>query len=162
MSLPQLFVIVCLLRVGRTGAQPANPHNPHKTRPPHPKRKPRAHTHNFGTHATRGWQWEEGPFWGRAGHTRDQRQHQHQRLLVSKGCGFWGVASKGPVFPSHTHMQKEKSIFRQMRVFVCYFFLFLGCHVLMKAPRKKKYIKTKQIAHILGHLMSMMLIGFLN
>jgi len=62
------------------------------------------------------------PLSGWKGHTRDQRQHQHQRLLVSKGCGYLGGGQRGPALAPSTHTyakratEKEgKSIFRQMR-----------------------------------------------
>lgn len=77
MSLPQLFVIVCLLRVP-----------PASCLLPVPLGKA-AHTHNSG-HTQRGG--ERSPLG--VGHTRDQRQHQHQRLLVSgkKGVEIRGAA----------------------------------------------------------------------
>lgn len=142
------------------------------------KKKKAAHTHNFGTHATRGVAMGGRPLSGWKGHTRDQRQHQHQRLLVSKGCGYLGGWPARSCFgPVHTYICKKgngkggKIYFSaDAWTFVCQCVYFAREN--SNEIKKKQYIhiylyiymciKTKQIAHILGHLMSMMLIGFLN
>jgi len=126
MSLPQLFVIVCLLRVGRTGAQPANPHNPHKTRPPSTPKENPAHTRTISGHTQRGGGNGRKDLFGGGRDTHETNVNINiNAYLSAKGVDFGGWPVK-VLFSPLIHICKRKNLFFGRCVCLCVIFFYFS------------------------------------